>query len=46
MISEILACPQEDLLEALAEQLGSRRISQLISEQYYTRRGSYRQARR
>ncbi|KWU45472.1 hypothetical protein RHOSPDRAFT_28836 [Rhodotorula sp. JG-1b] len=34
--SEILACPQEDLLEALAEQLGSRRISQLISEQYYT----------
>ncbi|GAA5980148.1 hypothetical protein JCM10908_001550 [Rhodotorula pacifica] len=34
--SEILACPQEDLLEALAEQLGSRRISQLISEQYFT----------
>lgn len=34
--SEVLACPQEDLLEVLAEQLGARRITQLIAEQYFT----------
>ncbi|BGP44913.1 hypothetical protein JCM10450v2_000728 [Rhodotorula kratochvilovae] len=34
--SDILACPQEDALEALAEQLGARRISRLITENYHT----------
>ncbi|GAA5897454.1 hypothetical protein JCM8208_003276 [Rhodotorula glutinis] len=33
---DILACPQEDALEALAEQLGARRISRLITENYHT----------
>ncbi|GAA5919060.1 hypothetical protein JCM1841_003725 [Sporobolomyces salmonicolor] len=34
--ADILACPQEDALEALAEQLGAHRISRLITEQYRT----------
>ncbi|BGP12853.1 hypothetical protein JCM10213_005226 [Rhodosporidiobolus nylandii] len=34
--SDILACPQEDALEALAEQLGAHRISKLITEHYRT----------
>ncbi|GAA5857149.1 hypothetical protein JCM8547_009340 [Rhodosporidiobolus lusitaniae] len=33
---DILSCPQEDALEALAEQLGANRISKLISEHYRT----------
>ncbi|GAA6035210.1 hypothetical protein JCM8097_006421 [Rhodosporidiobolus ruineniae] len=33
---DILACPQEDVLEALAEQLGANRISKLITEHYRT----------
>ncbi|GAA5832862.1 hypothetical protein JCM11251_000508 [Rhodosporidiobolus azoricus] len=34
--ADILACPQEDALEALAEQLGAHRISKLITEHYRT----------
>ncbi|GJN91725.1 hypothetical protein Rhopal_004748-T1 [Rhodotorula paludigena] len=34
--ADILACPQEDALEALAEQLGANRISRLITENYRT----------
>ncbi|CEQ42128.1 SPOSA6832_03919 [Sporobolomyces salmonicolor] len=34
--ADILACPQEDALEALAEQLGAHRISRIITEQYRT----------
>ncbi|GAA5908053.1 uncharacterized protein JCM6883_004102 [Sporobolomyces salmoneus] len=34
--TEVLACPQEDALEALAEALGSHRISALVSEHYRT----------
>ncbi|GAA6001650.1 hypothetical protein JCM10207_002248 [Rhodosporidiobolus poonsookiae] len=34
--SDVLACPQEDVLEALAEQLGARRITKLITEHYRT----------
>ena len=30
----ILACPQEDGLEKLAESLGAKRLSQLVSERY------------
>ncbi|BGO96619.1 hypothetical protein RTG_00437 [Rhodotorula toruloides ATCC 204091] len=33
---DILACPQEDALENLAEQLGARRISGLMTENYHT----------
>ncbi|BGP21645.1 ubiquitin system component Cue [Rhodotorula toruloides] len=33
---DILACPQEDALEILAEQLGARRISKLVTENYHT----------
>lgn len=32
----MLACPQEDALETLAELLGASRISKLVSEQYRT----------
>ncbi|GAA6015207.1 hypothetical protein JCM11491_000504 [Sporobolomyces phaffii] len=34
--AEVLACPQEDALEQLAEALGSHRISVLVSEHYRT----------
>ncbi|GAA5922620.1 uncharacterized protein JCM15063_003364 [Sporobolomyces koalae] len=34
--AEILACPQEDALEALAESLGAHRISSLVTEHYRT----------
>jgi hypothetical protein len=34
--TEILACPQEDALEVLAEALGAHRISVLVSEHYRT----------
>ncbi|GAA6058557.1 hypothetical protein JCM10212_006996 [Sporobolomyces blumeae] len=33
---DVLACPQDDALEALAEQLGAHRISKLITEHYRT----------
>lgn len=34
--SDILGCPQEDVIEAFVEQLGAVRISKLISEHYRT----------
>ncbi|GAA5977366.1 hypothetical protein JCM5350_002442 [Sporobolomyces pararoseus] len=34
--AEVLACPQEDALEVLAEALGAHRISGLVSEHYRT----------
>lgn len=34
--TEVLACPQEDALEVLAEALGAHRISSLVSEHYRT----------
>jgi hypothetical protein len=34
--AEVLACPQEDALEALAESLGAPRISKLVTENYRT----------